>query len=93
MGRDGRVGIRVRGNTLTTFVVGNKRELERLNVYYTNPHDYRLNTGPFYQKCGKKNKGLVHRKTHCVIVHLIQVPPSYRLPHGTEFKRFNHSKL
>ena len=57
MGRDGRVGIRVRGNNLTNFVVGNKRERERLNVYYANPDDYRLNKGPFYRKCGKKNKG------------------------------------
>ena len=71
MGRDGGVRIRVRGNNLTNFVVGNKRERERLNVYYANPHDYRrLNTGPFYRKCGKKNRVLVHRKTHCVIVHL-----------------------
>ena len=68
MGRDDQVGIRVRGNTLTNFVVGNKRELERLNVYYANPLDYRLNTGPFYRKCGKKNRGLVHHKTHCATV-------------------------
>ena len=93
MGRDDQVGIRVRGNTLTNFVVGNKRELERLNVYYANPLDYRLNTGPFYRKCGKKNRSLVHHKTHCVTVFLIQGPPSYRLPHGTDFKRFNRSKL
>lgn len=53
-------------------------------MYYTNPHECRLNTDPFYRKCGKKNRGLVHRKTHCVTVHLMQGPPSYRLPHGSD---------
>ena len=55
MGRDGRVGIRGRGNNLTNFVMGNKRERERKNVYYANPHECRLNKGPFHQKCCKKN--------------------------------------
>ena len=54
MGRDDQVGIRVRGNTLTNFVVGNKRELERLNVYYANPLDYRLNTENFTENVARK---------------------------------------
>ena len=32
-------------------------------------------------------------KTHCVTVLLMQGSLSYRFPHTTEFKHFNHNKI